>query len=238
MSKLYTRATNPKQYDEFDIDWVNKGAVHPVRKFHFHYYLFKYLKNLKDKSCLDVGSGTGLLVEDLVNHGAEKAIGIEPSSNNLRIARKLFPNRRFVSSSFEDFHSKERFDIITAVMVLEHIKDLGMAFKKVKFLLNEKGKLYIFVGDLDYWKKPKFDYEIKTEKVNKNETVVAITREWGFVVDILRSPDYYVKMAESAGLKLVRHIPLKYSRKLAEVVPKYKSVLGQVTGHLIIFEKP
>ena len=82
------------------------------------------LAGLKRKSAaLEIGTGTGIFLDALMNHGFETVTGIEPSSAAIAAAP---PHRRawireaiFTKSDYE----RESFDFICCFMTLEHVRD-------------------------------------------------------------------------------------------------------------------
>lgn len=238
MTKIYDRATNPYQYDLPDIDWNLEGAPdQPTRPFHFNYYLFKYLRNLKGKRCLDVGCGTGYLLKELKDRGAQEVVGIEPSKRNFELAKNNFPMFKIKRGTLEKCGFRNLFDIITIVMVFEHIKDPLKAFKKIKSLLKSSGLAYIIVADFDYFQKPKYNYQIIIKKIKENEVVVATKRHYGLLADMIRPLESYTNAARRAGLYLKKHIKMKYTKKMIEAIPRYKESKGLAVTHLLIFGK-
>jgi 2-polyprenyl-6-hydroxyphenyl methylase / 3-demethylubiquinone-9 3-methyltransferase len=76
----------------------------------------------------DVGCGAGLLSEPLARMGGE-VTGIDPSERNIAVAQRHAAaaelDIRYLSSSLETVvASGERFDLITALEVVEHVADV------------------------------------------------------------------------------------------------------------------
>ncbi len=92
-----------------------------------------------DRSILDIGCGTGSLLQSLkVNSWNTK--GIEPNEG----ARARAEEKGVTCFS----HSKqlnEKFDVISMWHVLEHVPNLEIQFNELKRLLNSKGKVIIAV---------------------------------------------------------------------------------------------
>ena len=102
-------------------------------------YLQQYLRWLKklplkngSNKLLDVGAANGYFVEMAARVGFE-ASGIEISSQAVEWAKKL--GRSVEKSSLEEYANPSKFDILTALDVLEHIENpkefLGSAHRKL-----------------------------------------------------------------------------------------------------------
>src|SRR6202012_4972969 len=95
----------------------------------------KFERNVKRLNCLgglpglDIGCGGGLLCDPLSRLGAQ-VIGIDPSASNIAAA-KLHADRGHLSIDYrcttvEEMAVRERFDIVLAMEVVEHVSDVGM----------------------------------------------------------------------------------------------------------------
>jgi SAM-dependent methyltransferase len=66
--------------------------------------IFQLLKpHIKNKKILDIGSGTGLLV-NILKPDPENYIGIDPSYIMIKLAKKKFPNYNFKCNKLETYH--------------------------------------------------------------------------------------------------------------------------------------
>src|SRR6266550_5861855 len=94
----------------------------------------KFERNVKSLSCLsglrilDIGCGAGLLCEPLTRLGAQ-VIGVGPSASNIAAA-KLDADKGHLSidyrcTTIEEMDARERFDIVLAMEVVEHVTDIG-----------------------------------------------------------------------------------------------------------------
>jgi len=110
------------------------------------------LKNLKKlnpsgKTLLDVGSGYGYLLDEAHKFNVN-AIGIEPSRNLF----KHSVNKKVINIDLEDYFKRKpvkRFDFITLVHVIEHIKNPQKWLGIIRDLLNPGGILFIETPNLD-----------------------------------------------------------------------------------------
>lgn len=94
----------------------------------------KFDRNPKSLNCLDglrildIGCGAGLLCEPLTRLGAQ-VVGIDPSATNISVAQ-LHAERSHLSidyrcTTLEEVDIRERFDIVLAMEVVEHVTDVG-----------------------------------------------------------------------------------------------------------------
>jgi ubiquinone/menaquinone biosynthesis C-methylase UbiE len=115
------------------------------------------LKNSKDKSLLDYGSGTGLVGLELSSFvtkirlmdSAEQMLAIARE----KITRTNIENAEVIHSDFTKTTSNIKTDIVVVSLVLLHILDVYEMLKNFYSVLNANGKLIII--DFD-----------KNEKVN------------------------------------------------------------------------
>src|SRR6266849_1525995 len=94
----------------------------------------KFERNVKSLNCLsglrilDIGCGAGLLSEPFTRLGAQ-VIGVDPSATNIAAAR-LHADKGHLSidyrcTTIEEMDLRERFDIVLAMEVVEHVTDIG-----------------------------------------------------------------------------------------------------------------
>src|SRR5437660_2842524 len=112
----------------------------------------KFERNVKSLNCLsglrilDIGCGAGLLCEPLTRLGAQ-VIGIDPSASNIAAAR-LHADKGHLSidyrcTSVEQMDVRERFDIVLAMEVVEHVTDVGMFLNRCATMLKPGGLMVI-----------------------------------------------------------------------------------------------
>jgi len=112
----------------------------------------KFERNAKSLSCLaglrilDIGCGAGLLCEPLTRLGAQ-VIGVDPSDSNIAAAR-LHADKGHLSIDYrcttvEQMDVRERFDIVLAMEVVEHVSDVGMFLNRCAAMLKPGGMMVI-----------------------------------------------------------------------------------------------
>lgn len=108
----------------------------------------KFDRNAKSLNCLaglrvlDIGCGAGLLCEPLARLGAQ-VIGVDPSETNIAVA-KLHATKSnlpidYRATTIEEMDSRERFDVVLAMEVIEHVTDVGMFLDRCAALLKPSG---------------------------------------------------------------------------------------------------
>ncbi|MDE2601457.1 MAG: bifunctional 2-polyprenyl-6-hydroxyphenol methylase/3-demethylubiquinol 3-O-methyltransferase UbiG [Bradyrhizobium sp.] len=112
----------------------------------------KFERNVKSLSCLsglrilDIGCGAGLLCEPFTRLGAQ-VIGVDPSASNIEAA-KLHADKGHLSidyrcTTIEEMDVRERFDIVLAMEVVEHVADVGAFLSRCAAMLKPGGIMVV-----------------------------------------------------------------------------------------------
>lgn len=112
----------------------------------------KFERNVKSLNCLsglrilDIGCGAGLLCEPFTRLGAQ-VIGVDPSATNIAAAR-LHADKAHLSIDYrcttvEQMDVRERFDIMLAMEVVEHVSDVGLFLNRCAAMLKPGGMMVI-----------------------------------------------------------------------------------------------
>jgi len=105
-------------------------------------FIFEWISSFVDSSVdkiLEIGCGNGNL---LANFNTKDKIGLEPNKNAFNIALKKCTA---INTSFENFKSEAKYNLILSVCVLEHTKSPDIFLKKCKKLLSSSGKIIIII---------------------------------------------------------------------------------------------
>ena len=101
------------------------------------------LQNLK---ILDIGCGGGLLCEPLKRLGAD-ITGIDASLNNIEAAklhaRGVGLDIKYLHSSPENLKSKEKFDIILNMEIVEHVSNVDLFIENCSNLTVKNGIMFV-----------------------------------------------------------------------------------------------
>ena len=153
---------NKKEIDKFsklaDEWWDPEGKFKPLHNF--NPVRLRYIKDtitkkfgskskilpLKDIKILDIGCGGGLLSEPLSRLGA-KVTGIDASDRNIKIAKmhlkKSKLDIKYFCSSPDKFITKEKFDVILNMEIVEHVDNVDFFLLKSSELLKKNGLMFI-----------------------------------------------------------------------------------------------
>src|SRR6478735_11896912 len=112
----------------------------------------KFDRNVRSLNCLgglrvlDIGCGAGLLCEPLSRLGAQ-VIGVDPSVSNIAAA-KLHADKAHLAIDYrcttvEEIDPRERFDIVLAMEVVEHVVDVGVFLKRCAAMLKPNGLMVV-----------------------------------------------------------------------------------------------
>ena len=122
------------------LGWIRDTAC---RKFNRNPRSLKSLDHLR---ILDIGCGAGLLSEPLARLGAQ-VIGIDPSDSNIAAA-KVHAARSNVlidyrATTVEEMGNLERFDVVLAMEVIEHVTDVGLFLQRCTALMKPQGVMVV-----------------------------------------------------------------------------------------------
>lgn len=146
--------------------------------------LGKLLPDIKDKTFIDVGCGSGLFAIAAVALGAKKVLGVDVDPECIATSGKLVdeisrwdPQVRkdaieFVVESILDENAKpQRYDIVYSWGVLHHTGDMYKAFDAIKNLVEDRGVLVLAIYNRHFtsllWKAVKYTYVKSPEFIRK-----------------------------------------------------------------------
>lgn len=183
------------------------GFVYKLaRSFSLKWKRAKILGNKKEGSILDFGCGTGDFLNTMQNSGWS-ITGVEPSSE-ARLKAEILTSIK-INGSLDELVS-QKFDVITAWHVVEHVPDLIQTVQKLKRLLKEDGIIFIAVPNY------------------QSPDGITYKEYWaGF--DVPRHLWHFSKKSmsmlfDSEGLKLIDTIPMKLDAYYVSLLSeKYKN---------------
>jgi 2-polyprenyl-6-hydroxyphenyl methylase/3-demethylubiquinone-9 3-methyltransferase len=139
--------------------WDPKGKMAPLHKINPLRLTYirdaacrKFERNARSLNCLaglrilDIGCGAGLLCEPLTRLGAQ-VIGVDPSASNIAAAR-MHAERGHLSidyrcTTIEEMDARERFDIVLAMEVVEHVSNVGDFLNRCAAILKPGGLMVV-----------------------------------------------------------------------------------------------
>ena len=138
--------------------WDPNGKFKPLHNFNpirIRYIKENIIKDFKIKSSdkplkniklLDIGCGGGLLSEPMSRLGA-KVSGIDASEKNIVIAKlhakKNKLNINYQCTSPEKIISKEKFDVILNMEIVEHVDNIEYFLESCSKLLKKNGIMFV-----------------------------------------------------------------------------------------------
>jgi len=117
---------------------------------------------------LDIGCSTGRLLALLKERGFQNVWGLDPSPGCAEAAHRLYDIPVLTNSLSGVVNSREKFDFVIMIGVLEHIRDLKEALANVQQIFSPNACVYLDVPDATQfadWPDAPFQ-EFSTEHIN------------------------------------------------------------------------
>jgi len=139
---------SPRYYEPFGVKRDGMEGYRAMKQANAHRILSVAEKFISRGRLLDVGSALGDVMIVAQARGWD-ALGVEPHCRAVELANEVLPNKT-IHLAFEDlaFDSVGRFDLITCLDVLEHLRQPRTALAHVRQLLTEKGIAIVSVPDI------------------------------------------------------------------------------------------
>ena len=141
--------------------WLNEGKKPVEIKPWFSDQvknLHSVLDDLKFESVLEIGCGEGRITKMMLeNYRIKEYDAVDISSHRIEKARnnlKKYPWVKFTQTSFQNFISDKKYDLVIAVEVLMHVPD-----DEIEFFVNDmvkRSKKYVV--NLDYFPQQGFEW--------------------------------------------------------------------------------
>ena len=150
-----------------DYDYEDLDVIDPERHYRASQYTYRRIYPIINEqarsaaSVLDVGCGSGYLLELLSEHPHLVRVGIELNAARAAYVRRVAKCEVF-QQPIEQFQSNSRFDLITFINVFSHVPAFDALFQSFHALLSENGRLIIKAGEMspDVQKSAVFDWGI------------------------------------------------------------------------------
>ncbi|MGB1206530.1 MAG: bifunctional 2-polyprenyl-6-hydroxyphenol methylase/3-demethylubiquinol 3-O-methyltransferase UbiG [Chitinophagales bacterium] len=131
-------------WDKNSRHYILKSSINPLRVGYFKRILFEEMQiNATNKMALEVGSGGGILTEEIAKMGFETS-GIDPSEHSVQVAK----NHSITSNLKIEYdigvgealpYADATFDVVFCCDVLEHVRDLPKVISEISRVLKPKG---------------------------------------------------------------------------------------------------
>ncbi len=139
---MATDKTTIESYNKYTVECAEKmrSGKNIKHKFLEKPAMYKKLPNLKNKTVLCIGCGTGEECLHIKYLGAKKVVGIDISEERIFFLKKSYPNLEFYTMDMEklDFPDNS-FDFIYSSLALHYSKDWTKIFNKVYKILRKNG---------------------------------------------------------------------------------------------------
>ena len=115
-----------------------------------------YFEKKEIQSILEIGSGTGVLLNELKTHYPQiKMTGLEPFQSGHKKFNKISDSIKnnklnIINKGIEEFNTIEKFDLIFSINVLEHLKDYEKYIENTYKFLNKNGTNIILCPNYDF----------------------------------------------------------------------------------------
>jgi len=140
----------------------------------------------------EVGAATGGLLAELKRAGFRDLLGIDPSPQCVRAGRELFGLDMAPGTLFEPL-PQAPFDLVIAVGVLEHVRDLDRALRNLAGAMRPGALLYLEVPDLEGFRRTNEApfQEFSTEHITffTRRSLANLLGRYGFQADFGSVPD-------------------------------------------------
>ncbi|MDQ3193500.1 MAG: methyltransferase domain-containing protein, partial [Bacteroidota bacterium] len=114
-----------------------------IKKNRYYYKkLIEFLKfNIPEHSkVIEIGSGTGFLLNSL---NPSKGVGIDISSEMIRVSKSQYPQYDFYLMDAEDLSIDIKFDFVLISDTIGYFEDVQKSFEKIRTLCNDDTKVII-----------------------------------------------------------------------------------------------
>jgi 2-polyprenyl-3-methyl-5-hydroxy-6-metoxy-1,4-benzoquinol methylase len=141
-------ALTKEELDKIALEYHGKDEMHDKHiedmcQFYTYDWVFSHLRG--SEKVLELGFGEGNFTEELSKQEISLTV-VEGSSVLVEKAKEIYGNRiRFECALFEQYKPQNKFDVIVATHVLEHVDDPVSLLKTMKNWLNDNGKIIIIV---------------------------------------------------------------------------------------------
>ena len=135
-----------KSYDDYALKWAERmrSGKNIAHKFLEKPAMYKKLPDLKGKSVLCIGCGTGEECEHLKSLGAKRIVGIDISKGLIDFAKKSYPDLEFQVMDMENLNfADDSFDFVYSSLTMHYVKDWTKTLRGVHKILK-KGGTFIF----------------------------------------------------------------------------------------------
>lgn len=136
-------------YNQYSQQWADKlsQGENLAHKYLEKPAMYGKLPNLKGKSVLCVGCGTGEECRYIkLRGGVKRVVGIDIAKNQIEYAKHKYPEIEFYQMDMEDLKfPKHTFDFVYSSLAVYFVKDWLTPLKQINQVLKPKGRLLFSV---------------------------------------------------------------------------------------------
>lgn len=155
VKRIIKRFFTKQDFKELSRDFFNtKASVYDLEELEMYSensckVIFDFVKNKNYKSLLDIGCGTGYLIQILTKEKKADYVGLDLSVEMVKEAKKKnIKKAEFIEGSADNLpFSKKSFDIVTCSESFHHYPDENKAMREAYRVLKKGG--YYVVADKD-----------------------------------------------------------------------------------------
>src|SRR5690606_17833410 len=138
-----------RTYDYDDLEIIDAQRHYASSQLYYQRYFPLILPELASaRSVLDVGCGTGHLLELIGRHAPHvRRVGIELNGPRAEFARQV-ADCPILQIPVEQLAADQTFDVIFLMNVLSHVPQLDPLFEAIKARLNPDGRIVLKVGEM------------------------------------------------------------------------------------------
>jgi len=147
--------------NKFEILKKLRNVKHPKKQTWINEALFgfsnieSYVKKIVGGNILEIGCGSGILLNILNEKYNNNYYGIEPFNDGFSETKKILKytyvdDLNITQSNYENFDTKKRYDLIYCVNVIEHLNNWKFFIDKASNWLTPKGKLIILAPNYGF----------------------------------------------------------------------------------------
>ncbi len=129
-------------YDKYADKWAERmhSGGNSAHKYLEKPAMYAKLSDLKNKSVLCIGCGTGEECGYIKSLGVKRIVGIDISKELIKNAKKNYPEIEFYVMNIEKINfQKSSFDFVYSSLVLHYLKDWTKALKNIHRVLKKNG---------------------------------------------------------------------------------------------------
>jgi len=143
---MSTDAKTVKSYDDQAMVWAKRmrSGENIAHKYLEKPAMYQLLGDIRGKSVLCVGCGTGEECEYLKSQGAKRVVGIDISSGLIEVAKESFTGIEFEVMDMEQLsYMPDSFDVVYSSLTMHYVQDWIRVFKEILKVMKADGR-FIF----------------------------------------------------------------------------------------------